>query len=141
MNYPRGTVRRVARPSAQLPQKRRSKYGAQKTTVDGIVFDSKRESERYGELKLLEKAGEIWELELQPVYRLVMESTTGTLFVAAQALAGTRDRSVGEWRGDFRYHTRAGRVVEDVKGFRTPVYRLKKRMVEAQYNIVITEIR
>ncbi|MDD3747626.1 MAG: DUF1064 domain-containing protein, partial [Anaerostipes sp.] len=45
---------------------RYSKYGARKTVIDGITFDSKREAKRYQELKLLEQAGEISYLELQP---------------------------------------------------------------------------
>ena len=48
----------------------RNKYGARKTVIDGITFDSKREAIRYQELKLLERAGEIKDLELQPKYIL-----------------------------------------------------------------------
>lgn len=47
-----------------------NKYGNIKTVIDGIKFDSKRESERYLELKLLEKAGEISDLKLQPRFIL-----------------------------------------------------------------------
>jgi hypothetical protein len=52
-------------------QAKRSKYNAKKTTVDGIVFDSAKEATRYGELKVLEKAGEIHCLLIQPSYRLM----------------------------------------------------------------------
>ena len=48
-----------------------SKYRNRKTTIDGIAFDSKAEARRYAELKLLERAGEIKDLELQPKYRLL----------------------------------------------------------------------
>lgn len=107
----------------------RSKYGAVKTTVDNIVFDSKKEAARYQELKALEKAGEISGLELQP--RLVLQ------------VMHWHDgpKKVGEYRGDFRYTTNHGAVViEDVKGIKTPVYRLKKRMVEGIYGIRILEV-
>jgi hypothetical protein len=103
----------------------RHKYGAIPTMVDGIKFASKREANRYRELRLLERAGEIHELTLQPVFPLT----------AGEGI------TVGKYLGDFRYYTREGElVVEDVKGMRTPVYRLKKRIVEACYGIQIREI-
>lgn len=105
---------------------RRSKYGAVPTEVDGIRFASKAEAKRYSELKLMERAGEISHLELQPVYPLIVN--------------GVR---VGKYIGDFRYRdTKSGRLVhEDRKGVRTPLYRLKKRIVEALYpGVTITEI-
>lgn len=130
--------------SAMRPSRiagRRSKYGAVKTIVDGFPFASKKEASRYGELKLLEKAGEIRGLVLQPAFEL---------HVAHRPEGGTYNypRKVGIWRGDFQYEERRtttggrerwDRVVEDVKGFKTPVYRLKKRIVEAQYGVTIRE--
>jgi hypothetical protein len=106
--------------------KRTNKYGARKTEVDGIVFDSQREANRYCELKRLEAVGEIADLELQPRFPLVMEG----------------GKSAGEYIADFRYREVAtGRmVVEDAKGFRTALYRHKKRAVEAQYGVVIEEV-
>jgi hypothetical protein len=101
----------------------RSKYGAQRTTVDGITFDSKREAIRYGQLKLLEQAGEIGSLECQARYILRVATIP-----------------IGSYVADFCYTTAAGsHVVEDVKGVRTPLYRWKKKHVEAQYGIVIQE--
>ena len=105
---------------------KRSKYGAQKTVVDGIVFDSKRESQRYHELKLMQLAGEITGLELQPAFDLVV-----------------RDTFIGKYLGDFRYADKRGNIViEDVKSSatRTPLYRLKRKIVEAIYHIEITEV-
>lgn len=116
------------------------KYGAKPTVVDGIRFASQKEARRYGELKLLEKAGQIWDLELQPRFPLVVASTTGTVMGAAKALAGSFSGRIGEYRGDFAYHDRRGRVVEDVKGFKTPLYRWKKKHVEVQYGIQIVEV-
>lgn len=94
----------------------RSKYRAVKTEVDGITFDSKREAARYMELVLLERAGEISRLELQPKYDCVVNG-----------------HKICTYKADFRYFNANGSVVEDVKGMKTPVYRLKKKLVEALY--------
>ncbi len=119
----------MARQRVRPPQKRRSKYGAVRTTVDGIVFASKSEARRYGELKLLLKAGEIEDLELQPRFPLIVHFWD-------------EHERIGEYRGDFAYYDRVGeRIVEDVKGFKTPLYRWKKKHVEAQYGIKVVEVR
>ena len=113
---------------------RPSKYGVAKKsdrTVDGIVFDSKAEARRYSELRLLEKAGEIRDLELQPEYVLVYP------FV----YKGKRFRGV-KYRADFRYwtvpkptgpHIFGELVVEDVKGMRTPAYTIKKQFLLTRF--------
>jgi hypothetical protein len=107
----------------------RSKYGAEPIIVDGVRFASKKEARRYGELKLLARLGKIDGLIVQPKYRLLILPFLG------------RERvSVGEYIGDFQYVEHGAIVVEDVKGVRTPVYRLKKRLVEALYGISIREI-
>jgi hypothetical protein len=102
-----------------------SKYHSVKTTVEGIRFDSKREAARYVELRTLLAAGCIQKLELQPEFQLVV--STG--------------KSVGKYRADFRYYDvdKLEWIVEDVKGVRTPVYRLKKKIVEEVYGIDIVE--
>lgn len=113
----------------RLASGRRSKYGALPTMVDGIKFASKAEARRYGALRLLERAGEISELELQPRFPLIVHFWD-------------EQERIGEYRGDFAYYDRLGeRIVEDVKGFKTPLYKWKKRHVEAQYGIVIREVR
>lgn len=113
-----------------------SKYGAKAQVVDGIRFHSRKEARRYGELKLLEKAGELHGLRLQPKFQLV-----------AWHSDHSRINVVGEYRADFEYCAcrripcvRSHVVVEDVKGFRTPLYRWKKRHVEAQYGITVVEV-
>lgn len=113
------------------------KYHAQPTVVDGIRFASKKEAMRYGELKLLDKAGEIRKLELQPSFPLHMWRPDHSDL-----------RQVAVYRGDFSYEARQSDgdgngwlpIVEDVKGMRTPIYRLKKKMVEAEYGIEIREV-
>lgn len=98
------------------------KYGAQPTTVDGIRFASKGEAMRYQELRLLEQAGQISGLELQPKFRLEVNGV-----------------KIADYVADFRY-TEAGQVVtEDYKGMKTPVYRIKKKLVKALHNVDILE--
>jgi len=128
----------------------RSKYGVRTDalgkllrTVDGILFDSLAEVRRYRELCALLRAGAIDSIELQPRFPLVVASTSGLASQAASALAGTFDGRVGHYVADFRYEDERGRtVIEDVKGGpTTAVYRLKRKMVEKQYGIQITEVR
>lgn len=103
---------------------RGNKYKAVRTEVDGITFDSKREATRYMELMLLQRAGEIERLELQPKYDCIVNG-----------------RKICTYRADFRYFTKENSVVEDVKGMKTAVYRLKKKLVEALYpGVTIQEI-
>jgi hypothetical protein len=111
---------------------RPNKFSAVRTTVDGITFASKREAARYGELKLLERAGEISRLSLQPEFVITINGVKICKYIA-----------------DFRYvdPSRIGPrgqkgmiVVEDVKGVKTAVYRLKKKMTEAFYpGLIIDE--
>jgi Protein of unknown function (DUF1064) len=109
----------------------RAKYGSRATVLEGIRFASKAEGRRYQELRLLQQAGIVRDLELQPAYPIRVRTPAG------------RDVAVLVYVADFRY--RAGPegivTIEDVKGVRTPVYRLKKKLVEAQYGITITEIQ
>lgn len=121
---------------------RRQKYGAMPTVIDGIRFASKAEARRYGELRMLEKAGEISELELQPKFELKAQLTTGTVIGAAKALTGQYP-VIGHYIGDFRYRDKFGnQIVEDVKSpaTRTALYRWKCKHVMAQYGITIVEI-
>ena len=115
------------------------KYGNKKTVVNGIVFDSKRESERYEELMLLQAAGKIRGLKLQPEY---------TIQEAFMTADGERLRAI-RYRADFSYERETGPdcygftywipVVEDVKGFRTKEYELKKKLLSAR-GIQVTEV-
>jgi hypothetical protein len=106
-----------------MPYKR-AKYGSRKTEVDGITFHSKREANRYCELKLLKQAGEIVDFELQPPF----------LLQSAFVHRGVKYRSIS-YRGDFRILYPDGRqVVEDVKGYADiAVYRLKKKLLLCKY--------
>ncbi len=101
------------------------KYHNRKTFYQGIWFHSQKEENRYRELQLLEQAGEISQIELQPRYDIVVEGC-----------------KICFYKADFRYEVIATGecVVEDVKGVRTAVYQLKKKLVKALYGIEIIEI-
>lgn len=108
------------------------KYHNEKTVVDGHVFDSKLEARRYKELKILEKAGYISDLRLQPDYLLIPRFKKG-------------GRTYRETRyiADFSYFDReSGQiVVEDTKGVKTDVYKLKKKLFEYKYpELTIKEV-
>ena len=118
----------------------RSKYKAVKTTIDGITFDSKKEAKRYTELKLLEKAGHITHLELQPEFKITINGAKICTYKADfryfTVRAENNERSYnskGEWQTPTKTGDKEGQIVEDVKGFKTPIYRLKKKLVEASY--------
>lgn len=98
----------------------KSKYNNQKTIVDGIKFDSKKEATRYQELKLLQSSGKIAELRLQVPFMLVP--------------ATDEERAV-KYIADFVYlDINAGQmIVEDVKGYRTDVYKLKRKLFKYRY--------
>ena len=91
-------------------------------TVDGIRFDSKAEMRRWQELQLLERAGEITQLERQPEYVLVDP------FVSR----GHKYRGI-KYRGDFRYLEAFHVVVEDCKGVRTQAYALKRQLFALRF--------
>jgi hypothetical protein len=100
-----------------------TKYHAQKTQIDGIIFDSKAEAARYSVLACLERNGDIEDLRIHPVFPLVVN-----------------DQKIGKYIADFSYIENGREIVEDVKGVKTPVYRLKKKLVKAIYGFDILEI-
>ena len=107
-----------------------SKYHAKKTVVDGITFHSKSESVRYQELKMLERAGEISGLRLQVPFELLP---------GEEGPDGIKLRPL-KYVADFVYLDKNGnQVVEDKKGFRTPEYKIKKRLMWHILHIQILE--
>lgn len=97
------------------------KYNAKRTVVDGISFPSKAEAARYIELKQLRDAGEIAWFVRQPMFDL-----PGGVKYYADFLIVWADKTV---------------TVEDVKGFKTAVYKIKKKQVEALYGVAIREVK
>jgi hypothetical protein len=102
-----------------------NKYHAKKTTIDGITFASKKEANRYVELKLMEKAKAIQDLKIQVAFPLIPKTKYG--------------REI-RYIADFTYYENGELVVEDTKGFRTDVYKLKKRLMAEVHNVLIREI-
>lgn len=92
--------------------KKESKYKNRKVTVDGIVFDSRKEAARWFELNLLQSGGVIFGLQVKPVFQLV----AGIKYIA-----------------DFSYIENGKNVAEDAKGVRTQVFNLKKRLFNHFY--------
>ena len=103
------------------------KYHNTKTVADGIKFDSKLEAERYAQLKMMERAGAIRDLELQPEYELIPSFKKG---------GKTWRKTV--YKADFRYILAEDDriIIEDVKGSTaviTDVFRLKQKLFEYRY--------
>ncbi len=115
---------------------RPNKYGAKRTTVDGVTFASKAEARRHGELKLLEKAGDITGLQLQPEFPFVINGRPVKL-----RSAGFPNGRALKYVADFQYWRDGAMVVEDVKGLDTPVSRLKRALVESIYGICVEVVK
>lgn len=118
----------------------KNKYHATKTAVDGIVFDSKKEARRYVELTALERAGEISDLRLQVKYELVPEQREPeTIGPRGGKRPGKRLEAARYYVADFVYTKSGETVVEDCKGVRTDVYKLKRALMLWKYGIKIHE--
>jgi hypothetical protein len=102
----------------------RSKYGNEKTEVDGILFASQREAGRYIQLRYLKKAGHIKDLRLQVPYELNEGGTHSYKYYA-----------------DFVYYdiSTGETIVEDAKGYKTKVYKKKRKLMLKVHNIQILE--
>ncbi len=109
----------------------RSKYGNMKTVVNGITFDSKAEADRYEELLWLEKAGTIRGIKRQVPFEII----------PALVLPDGTKWAKTEYVADFRYYDTRTRewVTEDVKGYKTDVYKLKRKLMYQVHGIVIHE--
>jgi len=104
---------------------KKTKYNSIKTTIDNIVFHSKKEASRYKELKLMQDCGFIRDLKLQQIIPIIVNNIHICKYIA-----------------DFAYFDveQNKTIIEDVKGFKTQIYNLKKKLVEALYNIKINEV-
>jgi hypothetical protein len=107
-----------------------SKYHSRKVTVNGITFDSKREANRYCELALLEKAGQITELELQKEFTLI----------PSQRIDGKVVERACKYKADFSYMENGKHIVEDTKGFKTKDYIIKRKLMLYIHKIQIKEV-
>lgn len=107
----------------------RNKYGNRKVLVDNILFDSEREAVRYGELKLLERAGKITGLSLQVPFVL-----------APSVKINGKTKLALRYFADFCYQENGVPVVEDVKGRATDVFKIKRHLMMSVHGIAIKEI-
>lgn len=113
-----------------------SKYRAKPVHDDGYRFSSKREHKRYLELRILEKAGEIAGLELQPSWSFSFDSSP--VLIRSDGFPNGRKLT---YRADFSYTDKNGTFVcEDAKGFKTPEYKIKKALMEACHGIIVREV-
>ena len=108
-----------------------AKFGNKKTVLDGIEFDSRKEANRWAELTLLQKAGEISELKRQVEFTLIPSQKRGGKVV---------ERPV-KYIADFTYRNRNGDyTVEDTKGFKVPEYIIKRKLMLWEFGIQVKEV-
>jgi hypothetical protein len=111
--------------------KRQTKFRNKRVRYDGFLFGSGKEKDRYIELKLLEKSGEIRNLTVHPSFLLVVNG-----------------HDVGSYVADFMYRVGSKDVIEDTKGkdersgwsTQTQLYKLKKKLMKALYGVEVKEI-
>ena len=121
----------------------KSKYGANKTVIDGIEFDSKREAKRWTQLKLLERAGIIRDLDRQVKFVLIPAQREADTIGARGAIRkGKIIERECAYVADFVYiDTETGEtVVEDTKGFKTKDYIIKRKLMLWVHKIKIMEV-
>lgn len=99
-----------------------NKYNAKITIVDGIKFRSKLEANRYKTLKILERTKIIKDLKLQVPFSFLIDG-----------------KKIFRYYADFAYNMEGKDVIEDAKGCKTTTYKLKKKLIEAQFKISINE--
>ena len=118
-----------------------SKYNNQKVTVDGEVFDSKKEARRYGELLLLEKAGVISNLQRQVKFVLIpAQREVDIVGPRGGVKKGKLLEKECAYVADFVYWENSRLIVEDTKGFRTADYIIKRKLMLHVHGIQIREI-
>ena len=119
-----------------------NKYGNAKVTVEGITFDSKREARRYLDLLLLEKAGDISDLQRQVKYVLIpAQREPDIIGPKCGRKPGKLLEHEVSYVADVVYKDKDGnQIVEDTKGFKTKDYELKRKMMLYFHGIRIREV-
>ncbi len=120
-----------------------SKYRSEKTEIDGIVFDSKKEAGRYQELSLLERAGEISDLQMQVKFVLIPQQREhDKVGKRGGKIKGKLLERECSYIADFVYtDNETGRkVIEDTKGVRTKEYLIKRKLMLYVHGIRISEV-
>lgn len=130
------------------------KYRNRKVTIDGVTYDSKKEYNRWCELRLLERAGRITDLQRQVPFELIPAQyrtiETGERYKNNNLARGIRagDPKTKEvcleqsvvYYADFVYQQDGRQVVEDAKGVRTADYIIKRKLMLERYGIKIREV-
>lgn len=107
-----------------------SKYHSRKITHDGMTFDSVKEYRRFCELRLIERSGAITDLQRQVKFELI----------PSQRIGGKVIERACSYIADFVYIENGKKVVEDTKGFRTPDYIIKRKLMLWVHGIRIKEV-
>lgn len=117
-----------------------TKYYSKKVTRNGITFDSVKEYRRFCELSLLEKAGAITDLQRQVEFILIpAQREPDRVGVRGGKIKGKTIEQKCSYIADFVYTENGNKVVEDVKGFKTPEYKIKKKLLLYIHGIRIKE--
>lgn len=109
---------------------KKSKYGSRKVTIDGVTYDSLKEYHRFCDLKLMQRVGIITGLQRQVKYELI----------PTQRINGKMIERPVNYYADFVYKMDRQLVVEDVKGYKTPEYVIKRKLMLSVYGIQIHEV-
>lgn len=122
-----------------------TKYNATKVTIDGHTFDSRKEGKRYCELKLLERAGTITDLQMQVKFVLIpsqYEPDTVKVLKSGKekVVKGKLIERECSYIADFVYQYNGKTVVEDAKGMRTKEYVVKRKLMLWVHGIRISEV-
>ena len=121
----------------------RNKYRNEKVTVDGVVFDSKKEARRFQELRLLQAAGKITDLQRQVKFVLIpAQREPDTLTKTGKTKPGKLIEREVYYKADFVYieSWTGEKIVEDAKGLRTKEYILKRKLMLYVHGIRIREV-
>lgn len=121
--------------------RRYSKYGNRKAYAAGQEFDSKREACRFAELQIMEKAGEITDLQRQVKFVLIpTQREPDTIGARGGVHQGKCLEKECSYIADFVYKQNGKTIVEDTKGYRTPEYIIKRKLMLYVHGIRIHEI-
>ena len=121
--------------------RRYSKYGNRKAYAEGQEFDSKKEACRYAELRIMEKAGVITDLQRQVKYILIpTQREPDTVGERGGIHKGKLIEKECSYIADFVYRQDGKLIVEDTKGFKTPEYRIKRKLMLHVHGIRIKEV-
>ena len=134
-------------PAGKARPKKAAKYHSKKCECrQGHLHDSRKEAARCNELHLLQRAGEISDLEAQKSYVLIPVQCETVSRISEKTGRKLKDKTVVvekpcEYRADFTYKLKDGtEIVEDVKGLRTPDYIIKRKLMLYVHGIKISEV-